>query len=108
MFNIKYLLWRGRGVQESFSFLYPLQGAEGTGKNTSDEAYKNKKFDSIYDRLPLEYSGSIQQDEYKGKVVNFLEEYSSKELSNIDLKIIEEVQWFFCSFSFKLIKLIDM
>ena len=74
----------------------------------SDEAYKNKKLDSIYDRLPLEYSGSIQQDEYKGKVVNFLEEYSSKELSNIDLKIIEEVQWFFCSFSFKLIKLIDM
>ena len=74
----------------------------------SIEAYKNKKFDSVHDWLPLEYSGSIKQDEYKEKVVNFLEEYSNKELSNIDLKIIEEVQWFFSSFSFKFIKLIDI
>ena len=50
-----------------------------------------EEIDFIQNKVPFEYSGSLKQDWYRDSVNKFVEEFSNRELTSIDMKIIDEV-----------------
>ena len=56
----------------------------------SSRALEKIEADFIQNKVPFEYEGSLKE-EYLERVAHLIDNFDSKELSNLDVKIIEEI-----------------
>ena len=57
----------------------------------SNKLLEREESEFIQNKVPFEFSGSIKQDDYKERVAKFVDEFSKRTFSNIDIRIIGEI-----------------
>ena len=57
----------------------------------SNKVFEIEETDFIQNKVPLEYEGSAEKDNYINNVNLYLNELTKRDLTNMDIKIMEEI-----------------